>query len=131
MSILKHFDCRYEIVSILAAIHSVLYLFGWYELLKGIHVLRWQRQRIIYCWRIKQDGTEISRGQMLHNHFRILIFIISNSSYLIVLRFHFLGESLVYFLGADIISILFQYVAIFGSEIPTLRDADILGYHVT
>lgn len=131
MRILKHLDCGDVIMSIFASIHSILYLFRWNELLKSIHMLRWQRQGIIYCWRIKQDGPEIRRRQMLHNHFWILIFIVSYCSYLVVLRFHFLGESLVYFLGADIISIFLQYVAIFRSEIPTFRDTNVLRYHVT
>ncbi len=131
MRILNHLHCGEGIMSIFAPIYSVFYLFRWNELLKSIHVLRRQRKRIVYSRRIKQDGPEIRWRQMLHNNFWILIFIVSYSSYLIMLRFHFLGESLVYFLGADIISIFLQYVAIFRSEIPTLRDTNVLRYHMT
>jgi hypothetical protein len=66
---------------------------------------------------------------MLHNEV-LLIFIESYSCYLIMLL-HFLGEGLVNFLCAYIISILFENISLFRSEVPTFRDTYFLFYEKT
>jgi len=64
-------------------------------------------------------------------YYEVLLFLIESYSCYLIMLLHFLCEGLVNFLCAYIISILFENIPLFRSEIPTFGDTYFLVYEKT